>query len=192
MNQQFDHDDDIEPASKTQLKRESEELQALGEKLIPLDRKLLATLNLPEKLFDALLEGKRLKAHGAIARHKQFIGKLMRNVDTAPIHALLDKIAGQSDTHNAWLHGLERRREKLLTDPKALEALISEQPQIDIQQLRQLIRNAQKEKASLDTPKPLPMKAYRELFKLLKSFTPEPPLAGIALPDIEDEENDDA
>ncbi|WP_043649237.1 ribosome biogenesis factor YjgA [Chitinilyticum litopenaei] len=190
MNPQFDHDDDIEPLSKTQLKRESEELQALGEKLIPLDRKQLETLQLPDKLFDALLEAKRLKAHGAIARHKQFIGKLMRNVDPAPIQALLDKLAGVSDTHNAWLHGLERQRDRLLSDPKALEVLIDEQPQLDVQQVRQLIRNAQKEKASLGSPKPLPMKAYRELFQLLKSCHPEPALPG-TLPATSDDGHDD-
>ncbi|MBE9609804.1 ribosome biogenesis factor YjgA [Chitinilyticum piscinae] len=191
MNQQFEHDDDIEPASKSQLKRESEELQALGEKLIPLDRKQLESLNLPDKLFEALLEAKRLKAHGAIARHKQFIGKLMRQVDPAPIHALLDKLAGVSDTHNAWLHGLERQRDRLLNDPKALEALIGEHPDLDVQQLRQLIRNAQKEKASLGTPKPLPMKAYRELFKLLKQFNPEPPIPGVLRSDDDDFDADE-
>ena len=64
--------------------------------------------------------------HGAISRQKQLIGKLMRQVDPAPIQELLDKIAGVSDRHSGWLHQLERLREKLLTDPKAIEAFVAE------------------------------------------------------------------
>ncbi|BCL75019.1 UPF0307 protein [Jeongeupia sp. HS-3] len=153
------------------MKRDMNALQDLGEALIPLDRKYLAGLNLPESLFNALIEAKRLTANGAVARHKQYIGKLMRHVDPAPIQALLDSLSGNSDRHNAWLHQLERQRDKLLSDPKATEALIDAHPELDVQQLRQMIRNALKEREQQKPPK-----AFRELFQLLKTLNPEPPL----------------
>ncbi|MBM3115527.1 ribosome biogenesis factor YjgA [Jeongeupia naejangsanensis] len=165
------HDDDVEIVSKSQMKRDMNALQDLGEALIPLDRKHLIGLGLPETLFNALIEAKRLTAHGAVARHKQYIGKLMRQVDPAPIQALLDSLAGNSDRHNAWLHQLERQRDKLLADPKSVEALINDHPGLDVQQLRQLIRNALKEREQQKPPK-----AFRELFQLLKTLYPEPPL----------------
>ncbi|UXY13779.1 DUF615 domain-containing protein [Chitiniphilus purpureus] len=177
MNQQdAERDEDgIEPVSKSQMKRDMHALQALGEALVPLDRKYLESLALPDKLFDALIEAKRLKAHGAIARQRQYIGKLMRDVDPAPIQALLDKLAGVSDRHTAWLHQLERLRERLLAEPKAVEDFIGEHPDVDIQRLRQLIRNAQKERADAAAGKMAPPKAFRELFQLLKDRIAEPP-----------------
>lgn len=183
-NEQFENpDDEIIYVSKSEMKRDMTALQELGEKLIPLDKKLLATLNLPEKLFDALIEAKRLTAHGAISRQKQYIGKLMRGVDPAPIHELLDKIAGVSDRHSAWLHKLERLRESLLSDPKAIEGFVAEYAEADVQRLRQLIRNTQKEREQNKPPK-----SYRELFQLLKEYIPEPPIAGTTVAETNDDE----
>ncbi|XZG71692.1 ribosome biogenesis factor YjgA [Chitinibacteraceae bacterium HSL-7] len=172
----MEHDDDIEYVSKSQMKRDMNALQDLGEALIPLDRSVLESLDLPERLVNALVEAKRLKAHGAIARQKQFIGKLMRDVDPAPIQALLDARAGVSDRHNAWLHQLERTRERLLTDTKLLEQLIAEHPELDVQRMRQLIRAANKERADQAAGKFAPPKAFREIFQILKELLPEPPL----------------
>lgn len=155
------------------MKRDMTALQILGERLTALDKKQLQTLNLPERLYDALIEFKRLTAHGAISRQKQFIGKLMRTVDPEPIQELLNKIAGASDRHSGWLHQLERTREQLLSDSKAVENFIAEFPQVDIQALRQLIRNANKEREQQKPPK-----YYRELFQLLKTYMPEPPIPG--------------
>ncbi len=182
-NEQFDNpDDEIIYVSKSEMKRDMTALQELGEKLATLDKKQLATLNLPERLYDALIELKRLTAHGAVSRQKQFIGKLMRHVDPAPIQELLDKIAGVSDRHSAWLHKLERLRETLLTDTKATEEFIAEFPQVDVQRLRQMIRNAQKEREQQKPPK-----NYRELFQFLKEYIPEPPISGVTVEDTDDE-----
>ena len=182
-NEQFENpDDEIIYVSKSEMKRDMTALQDLGEALIALDKKQLATLNLPERLYDALIEAKRLTAHGAISRQKQFIGKLMRHVDPAPIQGLLDKIAGVSDRHSAWLHKLERLRETLLSDAKALENFVAEYPQVDIQRMRQMIRNAQKEREQQKPPK-----NYRELFQLLKEYIPEPPIEGLPAPESKDE-----
>ena len=185
-NESFDHDDDVELVSKSQMKRDSTRLQELGEALVALDMKTIASLNLPERLVDALRECKRLKTHGALSRQKQFIGKLMRHVDPEPIQALLDRLAGQSGEHNAWLHKLERTRDHLLADGKAVESFMAEFPQADAQHLRQLIRNALKERELQKPPK-----AYRELFQLLKDYIPEPALPGKAKDDADDVEEED-
>jgi ribosome-associated protein len=159
------------------MKRDMVALQELGEALIPLDKKQLKNLNLPDKLYDALVEAKRLTAHGAISRQKQYIGKLMRQVDPEPIREFLDAINGVSDRHSAWLHRLERLREQLVSDPKAIEKLLEECPTVDVQRLRQLIRNAQKEREQTKPPK-----SFREIFQLLKEYIPEPPIPGLTKP----------
>lgn len=186
MNQEpYDQEDDeIIYVSKSEMKRDMTALQELGERLVPIDKKQLATLNLPEKLYEALVEAKRLTAHGAIARQKQLIGKLMRQVDPEPIKAYLDAISGGSDIYNAWLHRIERLREKLLTDPKALETFVAEHPSVDVQRLRQMIRNAQKEREQQKPPK-----FFREIFQLLKQYIPEPEIPGLKKkPAVSDEE----
>ena len=180
------HDDDVELASKSQMKREATALQDLGGQLLPLDMKLIQTLGLPDRLVEAIREFKRLKANGAIARQKQFIGKLMRDVDPAPIHALLARVSGQSDTHNAWLHKLERLRDKMLEDPKAVETFVADYPDVNVQQLRQLIRNTLRERELQKPPK-----SFRELFQLLKQHIQEPTVPSVESlmpPADEDEE----
>ncbi len=79
----------------------------------------------------------------------------MRQVDPEPIQALLDRMAGTSDEHNAWLHKLERTREQMLADGKTVEAFVAEYPAVDVQHLRQLIRNASKSASSKSRPRPI-------------------------------------
>ncbi|MFC4158125.1 ribosome biogenesis factor YjgA [Chitinimonas lacunae] len=186
-----EHDDYEEDGrvSKSQLKRDMQALQELGEQLIGLGRDQLLKLDLPERLFNAILEAKRITHFGALKRQRQYIGRLMRDVDPAPIQALLSTLKGENDEHTAWLHHLERQRDLLLAEEHRVAALIEEHPDLDIQHLRQLVRNARSERASQSTPNPKPPKAYRALFQLLKTLYPEPPLGGTAAED--DEEEDD-
>ena len=91
----------IEKPSKSALKREYLALQSLGEQLIELTTDQLQGMGLEENLLDAILAAKSMKAHGAIRRQKQLIGKIMRNTDGEPIRAALaaygndDRIAKQ-------------------------------------------------------------------------------------------------
>ena len=73
-----------------------------------------------------------------------------------------------SKADTAALHALERRRDKLLADDKALTVLLAEHPELDVQHLRTLIRNARKEQAENKPPK-----AYREIFQILKDLSQE-------------------
>lgn len=154
------------PPSKTRLKAEADAQQALGVRLTELPKDKLLKLNLPEDLFEAILESKKITANGAIRRHRQYLGKLMRDIDTAPIAEQLARWDGKHTAENAYFHGLERWRDRLINDANVLSEFIAQYPATDSQQLRTLIRNAQKEQAAAKPPK-----SSREIFKLLREIT---------------------
>jgi ribosome-associated protein len=166
-------DDEIEYVSKSQMKREMNALQDLGVELIALSKGQLKKLDLPETLLTAILDAQRINSNSAIKRQRQYIGRLMREVDPAPIRAYLDALKGDNDQQTAWLHMIERTREQLLTDDKVLARFIDEHPDVDIQTLRQQVRNARTERAGNKPPK-----HFRALFQLLKDVFPEPKPSG--------------
>ena len=170
--------------SKTQIKNAMLQLQELGEQLITLKRSELLQLSLPEKLIDAIVEAKRLTHWGALKRQKQYIGRLMRDIDHAPIQAYLDSLNNVNEAHNAWLHRLEKCRESLLSNDQALQKLLEDHPQADKQALRTLIRNARKEREENRPPR-----YFRELFQTLKKLIPEPAVAITSSTQEEDEQD---
>lgn len=153
--------------SKTQRKNAMNALQDLGAELVKLSRDRLKKMDLPERLLQEILEAQRLTANGAIRRQMQFIGKLMRDVDAEPIIEQLAVIKGESATAKAEFHALERWRERLLEDDAALTEWLARHPAADIQQMRQLIRNARRESAAGKPPK-----SSRQLFRLLRDTAP--------------------
>ena len=173
MKQQYDDSAELDlPPSKTKIKKQMHDLQDIGEKLVELSKEHLAELDLPDNLRDAVREVKRIKSFGAIKRQMQYIGKLMRDVDTAPILARLSEWNGTSRQHITWLHQVERWRDRLLAEPDALTELLAAYPSGDVQHLRALIRNAIKEKELNKPPK-----SYREIFQVLRDLIPEEALA---------------
>ena len=154
------------PTSKTKLKAEADAQQALGVRLSELPKDRLIKLNLPEELFTAVMDTKKITANGAIRRHRQYLGRLMREVDTAPIIEQLSRWEGKNTAENAYFHGLERWRDRLISDANALSEFMALHPTTDSQQLRALIRNAQKEHLANKPPK-----SSREIFKLLRDIT---------------------
>ncbi|HQR51195.1 MAG TPA: ribosome biogenesis factor YjgA [Methylophilaceae bacterium] len=157
-----------EPLSKTKRKAAMLALQELGEELIALSSARLAQLDLPEVLMDAVKETQRTTAHGALARQKQYIGRLMREIDTTAIADQLQRWKGTHQEENAHFHQLEKLRTRLLEDDSALADYLHRHPQTDSQQLRTLIRNARREAAAGKPPK-----SSRELFKLLRATAGE-------------------
>ena len=169
MNQHQDDEDLIDlPPSKTKIKKQMLELQNIGEQLAGLNKDQLNELALPENLRDAINEVKRMTKFGAISRQMQYIGRLMRDVDPAPITAKLEVWNGTSKQHITWLHQVENWRDRLLAEPDALTELLAAYPQSDAQRLRALIRNAIKEKELSKSPK-----SFRELFQVLRDIIPE-------------------
>ncbi|PCJ40614.1 MAG: hypothetical protein COA71_10230 [SAR86 cluster bacterium] len=147
LNNSEDSFDTEEPVSKSQRKREMLELQDLGKELTEITEKLLAKCQLPAELLNAIQEYKRLpNKHEARRRQLQFIGKLMRSVETTQIEQALGRHQHHANLNKRLDQQLEKLREQLLAgSAEALQELILEHPDIDIQYLRQLIRQAQKE-----------------------------------------------
>ena len=178
-------EEDLGP-SKTKRKKEMQALQDMGGALIDLSKDKLKQLNLPENLLTAVMQAKKLlNARGAQRRQLQYIGKLMREVDPAPIQAKLDAWSGVSKEETNKLHLLERWRERLLSDDAALSELMNNYPGADAQYLRTLIRNVHKELLNNKPPK-----SSRALFKSLREVilgTTEPEDEPDALSDDETE-----
>ncbi len=162
-------EDDFGPdnfVSKSRRKREMTALQDMGAELVKLPRARLEKLDLPENLLGSLLEAQRLTSHGAIRRQMQYIGKLMRDVEVAPIAEQLAALRGESAAAKAEFHALENWRARLLGEDQALTEWLARYPASDAQQLRQLIRNARKEDAEGKPPR-----SSRALFRLLREIS---------------------
>ncbi len=156
---------DEEKPSKTQRKREMHELQALGARLVELNSEQLAAIALPEDLRDAIEFARRASKHEARRRQMQYIGKLMRSVDPEPIREKLKIWDGVSAEHTARQHRVERWRDRLIEDEKAVDELARAHPGIDARHLRALARKAREERAA-----GTPLRAYRELFRALREI----------------------
>ena len=167
------------PPSKTQLKAEAGEKQALGEALLTLRADLMARLDLPEKLLDAIAQAKRITNFEGRRRQMQFIGKLMRPLDAGPIRAAIDEQANGSAELTLALHLAEQWRDRLIASDDTLGAWLIEFPDTDSQQLRALVRQARKDIAKPETPGQAPRhgKAYREIFQLVRQAMAKEPEA---------------
>lgn len=160
--------------SKTELKAQSAELQALGEQLLTLRPSLLAGLDLPIRLLDALHELQRIANFEGKRRQSQYVGKLMRQLDeeqVAAIHTALHTQRKGAAAETLRLHAAEQWRERLIAQDSALAEWLAQHPGTDVQQLRALIRQARK-----DAPDPHPAdglpprqgRAYREIFQIVR------------------------
>ena len=186
--------DEFEPEyerpSKSELKRQSNELQKLGEQLIEAPRDRVKRVPMPDEVKDAILMCQTITNHEGRRRQLQYVGKMMRTLDeeeVAVIQRTIESWKGASKAETAALHALERRRDKLLADDKALTQLLEEHPELDVQQLRTLIRNARKEQAENKPPK-----AYREIFQILKDLAKPQKAAADDDADAEEGEDDES
>ncbi|PAT32296.1 hypothetical protein CLI92_08105 [Vandammella animalimorsus] len=173
-DQQFKAELKGREVSKSDKKRESHELQALGEALLGLRSELFARLSLPDALCEALQEARRISDFEGRRRQMQYVGKLMRRLDAAEIDAIraaLDIQKSGSAEEKQALHEAEQWRERLLADDQALTQWLQHYPAGDVQQLRSLIRQARKESPAATAAEtsqgkaPRKGKAYRELFQ---------------------------
>ncbi|MFM2486701.1 ribosome biogenesis factor YjgA [Celerinatantimonas yamalensis] len=161
-----DWQDDDEWISKSELKREAQQLQRLGKKICDLRPAFLATIPLSEPMQEAVALAKRLTGkREALRRHMNYVGKLMRNEDIAAIEQAMEKITNRHLYANQRQHQLEQLRDELINAPQSddvINALLDNQPQLERQKLRQLIRQAKFEQSKQKAPK-----SARELFRYL-------------------------
>jgi len=118
-----------ERPSKSQRKRDMTALQALGEELLALQPSKLLALPLPPALADAIELARRITSHEGLRRQRQYIGRLMRDVDPAPIRAALDRDGAGHRAEVAAMHAAERWRERLLADPRVLAEFLERFPE---------------------------------------------------------------
>jgi len=162
--------------SKTELKRESTELQKLGESLLTLRADLFEGLALPERLVTALEDARRITNFEGRRRQMQYVGKLMRTLDKETLEAArqaLDEQHRGSARESLALHEAERWRDELIEDDGALQRWLADHPGTDIQQLRALIRQARKDRQPTADEisrgqVPRHGRAYREIFQFVK------------------------
>ena len=164
--------------SKTDLKRESAELQDLGEQLLTLRGDLFKPLPLSDKLVDALAEAKRITNFEGKRRQMQFIGKLMRLQEPETLQAVREALDVQrlgSAKDTAALHLAEQWRDRLIASDEAVGEWIAQHPGTDTQQLRALVRQARKDAPGTDKAAvsqglaPRQGRSYREIFQLVKA-----------------------
>ena len=161
--------DGVDKISKTKRKQQMLELQDLGEELVALSKDALKKTPMSDELREAIKEYQRIPTHGAHRRQMQYIGKIMRNEDTAPIIEKLKQLKGSSTAATALLHRIERYRTEMIANDAAITQFLADFPAVDAQPLRALVRNARKEAEQVKPPK-----AYRELFQLIKTALETP------------------
>jgi ribosome-associated protein len=154
--------------SKTQAKKQSHELQSLGADLAELSAARLARLDIPERLRDAIEQYQRTRSHEGRRRQMQYVGKLMRGVDEAPLREAVAEAALGSAQETLLLHHAEHWRDQLLADDDALTRWQQAHAECDAQQLRSLVRAARRE-AALPVERRNP-RSYRDLFQFIKPF----------------------
>jgi ribosome-associated protein len=152
--------------SKSARKREAASLQELGVKLSALPDQEIKALDLPENLFIALRDLRRLPSHGAQIRQRQYIGKLMRNIDPEPVLAKLAERKQRHDVEIRQFQQIERWRDRLLSEPvSALDELLAEYPKADRATLAKLLEKSEKERLEQRSPV-----GARELFAFLRQL----------------------
>ena len=161
-------DDTLDPAensiSKSQKKRNMIALQSVGEELVALSTDVINKLDLPDDLRVAILDAKRIpnSKHGGNKRQMQYIGRLMREVDCAPILTQLQALKAPNQKQTAQHHLAERWRERMLADATSVAAFVREFSESDAVTLEKLLAAAKDDHA-----KQRPPKNFRLLYQTL-------------------------
>lgn len=174
MNDSIPENDALE-ISKSQRKREAHELLDLAKKLISMPESRLKTMPMDEDLREEIEFARNIRAHGARKRQLMTVGKMLRKRDNDELLNAVNDVDQKNRQVNARFHHVEAWRDSLVEGgDQQLSDLLEKCPGINVQTLRQLIRNAKKE-ARLGKPP----SAARKLFKLLRETDVEtrlPPL----------------
>ncbi|SIN70653.1 ribosome biogenesis factor YjgA [Halodesulfovibrio marinisediminis] len=164
--QELEVEESEEYVSRSEKKRRSTAIQKVGEDLAAFPITAIRSFNLPHDLLQAYEELQNITKHEAKRRQMQYIGKILREIDIEPIRARIEEVQEGKAAQAADFHHLERLRERLIQDDKeALNFVVESYPDVDIQKLRQLIRNTKKE-----IEKQKPLKSYKLLFRYLRDL----------------------
>ncbi len=162
--------DENDPISKSQRKRDMADLRELGSRLTEFSEDALRGLDIPDTLLDALLAAKRITAHGARKRQLGYIGKLLATIDAQPLHEIVQEHDHQHLTGTRAFHRIEQLRDQLLaTGDQALPEVLATFPHAERSRLRKLLRQAQQEQQTGQ-----PRGAARALFRYLRELQEGP------------------
>ena len=152
--------------SKTQRKRDMHALQALGEELITLPDSQLEQIPLPERLREAVLDARKMTKRGALHRQRQYIGRLMREIDAEPVREAVEIIRARERSQHMIFHQAERWRDRIIdAGDEAIEQLVQTYPDADRQRLRSMLLIARKESDGDRRPA-----AARALFRYVRDL----------------------
>jgi len=159
----YDKFENVERLNKSQQKREIQALLELGKQLAALDAIALGKMDLPQALMQALLDVQGMK-HGAEKRQFKLICKMLRKIDTESLLDTVESLASKKDELDKNFHRCERWRDRLIEEGQvAMTEFMAKYPQADASQIRQLVRNSNKEILQSK-----PHKSSRSLFRLLR------------------------
>ncbi|EMR12318.1 hypothetical protein MPL1_10818 [Methylophaga lonarensis MPL] len=166
MSEYEDFDDDLPIGkSKSQIKRELDQLKDLGRKLMSLGPNDLEKLDLPENIYEAVLKSHAMQK-GALKRQTSYLGGLIAKSDWQAIQKNLQQLRQPERQKVEQFHQLEQWRDQLLAGDDSVFALLKAKfPEFDIQHVRQLQRNASRESAQNKPPK-----SARQLFRYLQQM----------------------
>jgi len=156
---------DQEFKSKTEIKKEMHDLQDFAQSLVEMSKHQRTLLPLSEELKYAMVVADKIKnKHEALRRHIRHIAKILLETELEPIHKAIDVMDNKHQQSTAKFLRLEMLRDELIDQGStAIEALLAENEKIERQKLRQLVRNAAKEKKAEKVGK-----HYKALFTYLK------------------------
>ncbi len=158
------YDEEGNWVSKTQRKKDCDAMQEIGERMIALNSDELSQIEMDDELRRAIEEAQRMKSYGALKRQKQYIGKIIRNLDAEPLEQQLNRVLHKHDIHNADFKRMEKWRDNILENgDQGINAFMEAYPSADRHHLRQLSRNAQKEQKANKPPS-----AARQIFKYIR------------------------
>jgi ribosome-associated protein len=160
----------IDPPSRSAQKRAAESAQALGVRLAELTPERLDGLPIPDRLRAAIDEYRRITSHPARKRQRQFIGRLMRDVDADAIREALDSLDRTSARDRAAFHDTEAWRDRLLREPAARDEWLARHPGVARADVERLIKAATA--ARDETAR---RRQARALFRLLRAEAPSDP-----------------
>ena len=164
--QEVEVDEDDGYLSRSEKKRRSTAIQKIGEELASYPISAIRSFNLPPFLMQEYEELHTITKHEAKRRKMQYIGKMLRDVDIEPIKARIEEVQEGKAAQSADFHHLERLRERLIQgDKEALNMIVESYPDVDMQKLRQLVRNTKKE-----MEKEKPLKSSKLLFRYLREL----------------------
>jgi len=158
--------------SKSQRKRDAQELKSLASELIGLSKARLAKVPLEDSIREAVEEARQIRSHVARKRQLQFLAKLLRRTDPTEIIEAIESFRDGARQLTARQHRTEAWRDYLLeSGDSALGVLLDQRLEADAQAIRQLIRNAQRESSRGKPPS-----SSRALFRLLRDLDEKAPL----------------